>query len=121
MRFWIAAPLLFMILASNGLCQINLPDSSPTCTVGDFECGNACCPEDLYAAYCTDVIIVATGRWTDAVLLREKVLQASRWLHGDEHLSTLRAIASLAATYRNQERWAVKLEEDVLVARTRLL
>src|SRR5439155_13678749 len=58
-----------------------------------------------------------------AVNLKDELLQLRIRLLGKEHTDTLRAMANLASTYRDQGRWddAVKLEEEVLNASIRLL
>jgi tetratricopeptide (TPR) repeat protein len=59
------------------------------------------------------------GRWDEAVVLEERVLEASKVAPGEQHPDTLTAMANLAVTYWNQGRWdeAVVLQERVLEAR----
>jgi tetratricopeptide (TPR) repeat protein len=56
------------------------------------------------------------GRWDEAVVLEEKVLEVRTEVFGERHPDTLMAMANLASTYRHQGRWdeAVVLQEKVL-------
>ncbi|KAM0691630.1 hypothetical protein Q7P36_007829 [Cladosporium allicinum] len=63
------------------------------------------------------------GRWREAEELVVKAMEASRRVVGEEHPSTLSAMANLAATYRNQGRWkeAEELQVKVMEARSRVV
>jgi tetratricopeptide (TPR) repeat protein len=55
------------------------------------------------------------GRWKEAEELQVKVLEASRRVLGEEHPDTIRAMANLAATYRDQGRSKEAEEPQVKV------
>src|SRR5438552_11153288 len=59
--------------------------------------------------------LLEDGKYNDSLRIFSRVLQIRISLFDERHPSTLMAMASLAATYRNQGQWeeAVTLEEKV--------
>ncbi len=67
--------------------------------------------------------LISDGRYTEAAMFYQEVLQDETRLLGAEHPSTLASMANLASTYRNQGRWkeAEELEVQVMETSKRVL
>ena len=80
--------------------------------------------EGLWRMWATiGYVLWEEGRWKEAEELQVKVMEARSRVLGEEHPSTLNAMAYLALTYRNQGRWkeAEELFVEVMEARSGVL
>jgi hypothetical protein len=65
------------------------------------------------------LVLSESGYWKEVEEIQIQVMETSKRVLGAEHPCTLKAMGSLASTFRNQGRWKEAEEIDIQVMETR--